>query len=417
MATENKSPEIRFAGFTKNWEEKTFDTVFNFSTGRNIKQNEASPDFQTPCVRYGELYHMYNEVIDKVINRTDLDKADLNFSVGNEILLPSAGEDPLDIGSASALTIPNVAIGRTINILSPKNDSDYSQIFASYYINTKLRVKIASLAKGVSISNVYNSDLRNLKINLPVLSEQNHIGDFLQNLDKLIIIHKTQLTKLKNLKKAMLVKMFPQEGATVPEIRFKGFDGEWENYQLGNIGNTFTGLSGKTKEDFGKGEARYIPYTNVFNNEVTDRNQLEKIEIDNSQSTVNYGDVLFTTSSETPEEVGMSSVWLEKDENVYLNSFCFGYRFKEKVDNYFIAYYMRSQYFRENMKILAQGISRFNISKTKVMEIDILLPKETEQIKIGKYFTNLDNLILNHNEQLKKLNSIKKVCLSKMFVA
>lgn len=94
-----------------------FDEIFLFSIGKNIKQNEASPDFEIPCVRYGELYHMYDEVINEVINKTNLDKSELLFSEGNEILLPSAGEDPMDI--ASALTIKNVAIGRTINILKP----------------------------------------------------------------------------------------------------------------------------------------------------------------------------------------------------------------------------------------------------------------------------------------------------------
>ena len=143
----------------EDWEESIFNNRFIFSTGKNIKQNEASPLFNIPCVRYGELYHMYNEVITTVINKTNLDKSELLFSNGDEILLPSAGEDPLDIGSASALTLKNIAIGRTINILRPIKKNIYNQQYMAYYINHQLKTKIASLAKGSSISNVYNSDL------------------------------------------------------------------------------------------------------------------------------------------------------------------------------------------------------------------------------------------------------------------
>ena len=131
----SKIPTLRFKEFNGDWKENKFENIFNFSTGKNIKQNEASPEFEIPCVRYGELYHMYNEIISNVINSTNLDKSELVFSQGNEILLPSAGEDPLDIGSASALTIPNIAIGRTINILRPLSDNVYSQKYVSYYIN------------------------------------------------------------------------------------------------------------------------------------------------------------------------------------------------------------------------------------------------------------------------------------------
>ncbi len=154
-------PNLRFPGIEgehNSYRKCFFKDIFLFSTGKNIKQSEASSEFETPCVRYGELYHMYNEVITEVFNKTNLDKSELLFSDGDEILLPSAGEDPLDIGSASALTVKNVAIGRTINILKPAQSNIYSPLYVSYYINQKLKKVISTLAKGVSISNVYNSD-------------------------------------------------------------------------------------------------------------------------------------------------------------------------------------------------------------------------------------------------------------------
>ena len=200
-----------------------------------------------------------------------------------------------------------------------------------------------------------------------------------------------------------------------PKIRFKGFTDDWEQRKLGEIGNTFTGLSGKTKEDFGHGEAKFVTYMNVFNNPIAQLNKTEPIEIDNKQNQVEYGDVFFTTSSETPDEVGMSSVWLENKGNIYLNSFCFGFRPFIKNDPYYMAYMLRANNFRKNITLLAQGISRYNISKTGVMNIDIQLPNNQEQERIGKLFNELDNLITLHQRKCDKLVELKKSLLEKMF--
>ena len=203
-----------------------------------------------------------------------------------------------------------------------------------------------------------------------------------------------------------------------PRLRFKGFTDEWEQRKLKELGKTFTGLSGKTSSDFGHGKAKFITYMNVFQNPIASKSETEPIEIDNRQNKVKYGDIFFTTSSETPEEVGMSSIWLENTENMYLNSFCFGYRLNnyEKINLQFLAYLLRAGNFRSNMMLLAQGISRYNISKNKVTEININLPIEIEeQKKIGILFYNLDNLITLHQRKYDKLLNVKKALLDKMF--
>lgn len=168
---------------------------------------------------------------------------------------------------------------------------------------------------------------------------------------------------------------------------------------MGDAGTTYGGLSGKTKEDFGHGEAQFVPYTNVFDNPVTDTKRLESVEIDPSQNKVKYGDVFFTVSSETPDEVGMSSVWLSDQEDVYLNSFCFGYRQDSTFDPHYLAYMLRSSSVRSDLTLLAQGISRFNISKNKVMELSVPVPSAVEQKRIGQYFASLDHLITLHQRE------------------
>lgn len=173
----------------------------------------------------------------------------------------------------------------------------------------------------------------------------------------------------------------------------------WEQRKLGNCGTTYGGLTGKTKEDFGHGNARFIPYTNVFDNPLTDTKRLGAVEIDSSQNQVAYGDAFFTVSSETPDEVGMSSVWLSDQEDVYLNSFCFGYRQDSTFDPHYLAYMLRSRSVRSNLTLLAQGISRFNISKNKVMELSVPVPSAVEQEQLGQYFTKLDSLITLHQRE------------------
>ena len=237
MGDLNNIPKLRFPEFKEDrenvYKRHSFNDIFLFSTGKNIKQNEASPEFETPCVRYGELYHMYNEVITEIINKTNFDKSELLFSDGDEILLPSAGEDPFDIGSASALTVKNVAIGRTINILKPATANIYSQIYVAYYINQKLRKTISTLAKGVSISNVYNSDLKTLKIMLPNLPEQQKVASFITSNDEKLKTLKKKKSLLEEYKKGVMQKLFSQE------LRFKDEDGkdfpEWETKQVRDV--------------------------------------------------------------------------------------------------------------------------------------------------------------------------------------
>ncbi|MFC6202989.1 restriction endonuclease subunit S [Lactiplantibacillus nangangensis] len=203
--------------------------------------------------------------------------------------------------------------------------------------------------------------------------------------------------------------------AKYPQLRFKGFTDPWEQRKLGKMGYTFTGLSGKTKEDFGHGNAKFVTYMNVFSSPVSNSEMVENVEVDSKQHQVEYGDVFFTTSSETPQEVGMSSVWLETAENIYLNSFCFGYHPMVEFDPYYLAFMLRSPVIRKKFMLLAQGISRYNISKNKVMEMLVPVPEIVEQQKIGSFFKQLDDTITLHQRKLAKLKELKQGYLQKLF--
>ena len=262
-----------------------------------------------------------------------------------------------------------------------------------------------------------NQDIcQKIVITIPNEDEQKCISEFLDRINNIITLHQSKLDKLQATKKALLQEMFPEEGQDKPKRRFKGFSDAWEQRKLGSIGLTYTGLSGKTKKDFGHGEAKYITYLNVFQNTISNITMTDKVEIDPIQNEVKYGDVLFTTSSETPEEVGMSSVWMGDSPNTYLNSFCFGFRPNQKINPYFLGYSLRAPYMRDKIKILAQGISRYNISKNKVMELEISLPNNEEQKLLGTFLQRIDLIITLHQRKLDKLKNLKQAYLNEMFV-
>ena len=295
-------------------------------------------------------------------------------------------------------------------------DNLLEDFLIAYSNNYIYRSVIQSEKNGSTQVHIRNGEFLNIKIQVPSLPEQEAIGNFFSTLDRHITLHQRKLDMLKEQKKTCLKLLFPAKGQTKPVLRFQGFEDDWEKVKLGEIGETFTGLSGKTKEDFGHGEGKFITYVNVFNNPISDLLGTDRIEVDESQTNVQFGDIFFTTSSETPEEVGMSSVWLGNGNNIYLNSFCFGFRPTLKLSNHFMAYVLRSTEIRKKFIFLAQGISRYNISKTKVMNISIPLPTLPEQESIGTFFQTLDQEIAQVEDKLASLKEMKKTLLRKLFV-
>ncbi|MCC9066456.1 restriction endonuclease subunit S [Flavobacterium piscisymbiosum] len=401
-------PKLRFQGFARNGKiyiKHFFKDIFLFSTGKNIKQSEASPEFEIPCVRYGELYHMYNEVIYKIINKTNLHRSELLFSKGDEILLPSAGEDPLDIGSASALTVANVAIGRTINVLRPVNENVYSQVYVSYYINEKLRKKISKLAKGSSISNVYNSDLKTLEITLPTLPEQQKIASFLNAVDEKIQQLSRKKELLEQYKKGVMQQLFSGK------LRFKDENGEdypdWEKVN-GNV--LFESISNKNHnsdlpilaitQDQGAVPRDLIEYKVS----VTDKS------ID-SYKVVEIGDFVISLRS------FQGGIEYSNYKGICSPAYIILRPTSEKVNkSFYKTYFKTSSYIKELQKNL-EGIRDGKMISFKYFsEIKLPLPSFEEQQKIANFLSSIDDKIESTNKQITQTQTFKKGLLQQMFV-
>lgn len=206
----------------------------------------------------------------------------------------------------------------------------------------------------------------------------------------------------------------------IPELRFPGFTGEWEEKKLVSLGKFYNGLTGKNKESFIDGNKRYIQYLNIFNNTIIDDNvnnyDYVKLKDNENQNEVNYGDILFTQSSETIEEVGMSAVYLGSKE-IYLNSFSFGFRLKEihKTDFKYLAYLMRSDKIRNRIIREGQGSTRFNLSSNRLKNIFIPICDLEEQEKIGSFFYTIDQKLELQKKRIEELKDYKKGMMQRIF--
>jgi len=380
MIKKFNAPRLRFPGFTDEWEQRKLGDIVDFL------DDQRKPLKESDRIKGKYPYYGASGIID-YINDYLFDE--------NLVLLSEDGANIIDRNyPVCFIATGKYWVNNHAHVLKVK-----AGIIDKFICESLERLDYTKFNTGTAQPKLNQDICQKIMITIPNEDEQKCISEFLDRINNIITLHQHKITNLIFKKKALLQKLFPINGYPYPEIRFPGFNDAWEQRKLGSIGSTYTGLSGKTKEDFGHGEAQYITYLNVFQNTISDITMTDKVEIDTTQNEVKCGDVLFTTSSETPEEVGMSSVWLGATPNIYLNSFCFGFRPNQKIDPYFLGYSLRAPYMRDKIKILAQGISRYNISKNKVMELEISLPNNEEQKLLGTFLQRIDLIITLHQQE------------------
>jgi type I restriction enzyme S subunit len=328
------------------------------------------------------------------------------------------------------LNITGASLGRSCVISDDFNIGNVNQhvciIRLNQYSNPRFiqpilssnrgQIIIKSLQTGSGREGLNFESIKNIKLSIPILEEQQKIASFLSIVNDRIITQNKIIKELEVFKSISSKKIFTRQ------IRFKDSKGnnysDWKEIKLGNIGETYSGLIGKTKEDFGIGQP-YIQYKQIFDSSKIDTTKfgLVTVKSNEHQKKVKKGDVFFTVSSETPDEIGMSSVLLEDIEEIYLNSFCFGFRPNLQILNmHFARYLFRSFTFRDKIMKLAQGSTRYNLSKGEVMKLQISLPQFQEQTQIANFLSSIDSKIDIEIELLKKLEEQKKYLLQNLFV-
>jgi type I restriction enzyme, S subunit len=417
MEKQKNSPTLRFPEFDGTWARKSLGLLLEFKNGINATKEQYGHG-----VKFINVLDILNNdfiTYDSILGSVDVDIDTVNkFPVNyGDILFQRSSETREEVGSACVYLDNEKTATFGGFVIRGRKIGEYVPIFLNKLLKTdKARDEITSKSGGSTRYNVGQETLSSVALLFPTLSEQQKIASFLTAVDDKL----TQLTKKKSLleqyKKGIMQKIFSQE------IRFKDDNSKefqkWEKKKLGDIGETYNGLTGKTKENFGQGKP-YIQYKQIFDDSKIDISRFEYVEIGNNekQNKVSFGDIFFTVSSETPNEIGTASVLLDKVDELYLNSFCFGYRpYSLLILNpYFARYIFRSEQFRSEIVKLAQGSTRYNMSKIQLMKLEIDLPCLAEQTLIANFLSSLDEKINHCQLQIEQTVLYKKGLLQKMF--
>ena len=270
---------------------------------------------------------------------------------------------------------------------------------------------IESLLVGGGRAKLNAETLMSIEFRLPCLQEQYRIGEYLTQLNHLITLHQRKFEKLTNVKKSMLEKMFPQNGSSYPEIRFKGFTDPWEQRKLTEFVEFFSGLT-YTPNDVQENGTLVLRSSNVSNGEVVDADNIYvNPQVVNSEN-VKVGDIVVVVRNGSRSLIGKHAQIKAFMPNTVIGAFMTGIRSEcPKFTNALLNTSRFEEEIAMNMGATINQITGYMFSK-----MEFKVPCLDEQKKIGEYFEKLDNLITLHQRELEKLQNIKKSMLEKMFV-
>lgn len=411
----NIVPTLRFLEFSGDWSSDKLGSIATFSKGKGISKSDIDLDGETECIRYGELYTTYAEIITEIVSKTNLDSTELILSEENDVIIPSSGETQIDIATASCVVKSGVALGGDLNIIkSPANG-----IFLSYYLNNARKNDIASLAQGISVVHLYANQLATLTVNIPSQLEQIKIANFLTDIDKRINLLQKKKVELEQYKKGVMQKLFSQT------IRFKKDDGsnfsDWEGKKLGEIGSFQTSSVDKLSKENEK-QVYLVNYMNVYRHENINNATRENLQIVTAKenqiksSDLRKGDILFTPSSETPTDIGHSVVIFENLEDTLFSYHLMRFRPNIKLDLLYSHYFCNTPSVLKQLSSYSTGSTRFTISVGNFSKINVKIPSFDEQQKIANFLSSIDKSIEIMNEQIDNSVAFKKGLLQKMFV-
>lgn len=398
----NTQPEIRFPGFTEDWEERKLSEMANFSKGNGYSKADLAEEGH-PVILYGRLYTKYETIIENVDTFAELKEKSV-ISNGGEVIVPASGETPEDISRASVVDVSGVALGGDLNIIKTKSELD--PIFLALTIsNGSQQKEMTKRAQGKSVVHLHNSDLKEVNLLYPKLDEQVKIGSFFKKLDVSIALHQRKLDLLKETKKGFLQKMFPKNGAKVPEIRFPGFTKDWEERKLGDV---FSERSERSSE----GELISV----TINSGVIKASELDRKD-NSSDNKSNYkkvevGDIAYNSMRMWQGASGYSSY-----EGILSPAYTVIIP-KEGTDSKFFAYDFKRYDMIQTFKRNSQGLTSdtWNLKFPTLKLVKIMVPSIEEQKQIAAFFERLDNTIALHERELDVLKETKKGFLQKMFV-
>jgi type I restriction enzyme, S subunit len=413
MEEKKKMPQIRFNGFNDDWEQlKLGELSSSFEYGLNAAAKEY--DGKNKYIRITDIDDDSRKFKQEDITSpdTDLSSAENYRLSEGDILFTRTGAS---VGKSYIYKASDGLVYYAGFLIRAKIKKDYNPefVFQNTLTNDYEKfIKITSMRSGQPGVNA--QEYSQYQIMMPCKIEQDRISGYLRRLDNLITLHQHKCDQLRNLKKAMLKKMFPQDGVSIPELRFIGFTDTWEQRKLGTLCSLIT--KGTTPKDkSGNGEVNFIKVENIDidNGEITSTSKISIVEHEGylKRSKLKENDILFSIAGTLGRVSVVKSSILPANTNQALAIL--------RINEGYIPYLttvLKGQavedFIRRNPTIGAQP----NLSLEQVNNLDISYPNYDEQVRIGQYFSNLDHLITLHQRKLEKLKVIKKSLLSKMFV-
>ena len=400
MPEKAKVPVIRFKGFTDAWEQHT---VGELLTERNDKAPNSDEYPLMAFIAYegvapkGERYDrsaLVNDTVNKLYKKTEY--GDFIYSSNN-----------LETGSIGLNKYGKATISPVYSIFQPTGlaDSDFigRRLVRKDFINDMVKWR-----QGVIYGQwrIHETDFVKIDILVPSVEEQRKIGELLDNLDNLIILHQRKLLKLKNVKKAMLEKMFPKNGSNVPEIRFAGFTDAWEQLKVGDIGTIQTCKRIFKEQTSESGDIPF--YKNGTLGKQADSYISREVfdEFKELYPFPEIGDVLMSVVG----SIGRTAEYMGEDEYFQDSNIVWLKTNKAEINRKFL----KISY--QIIDWIIEGSTIKHLYNDNILLSQIWLPPISEQEQIGAFFETFDNLITLHQSKYEKLQNLKKACLEKMFI-
>ena len=392
--TSHNSPSLRFPEFTGEWENKRIGDIGKFFSGGT--PSSSRKDFyggEIPFIRSGEIHSDKTELF---LTQEGYKNSSAKMVEVGDILLALYGANSGDISISQMRGAINQAILCIRTNVAPVFFKSVWEKHAQKILNTYLQGGQGNLSADI---------VKKITISIPSQIEQAKIAALFSHLDERISIQNRLIDRLQSLMIGLNNSLYEQYGNDITTSFME-------------LGYSYSGLSGKSAKDFGSGKP-FITYLNVYSNIIVDETDYQYVRINDGekQNIVRTGDVLFTLSSETPEEVGIGSVYLGEKE-VYLNSFCFGIHIERNQLAYspYLSYYVTSTAFRKFIYPFAQGSTRFNLCKADFEKASIKLPSLDNQKRISAMLDCIAEKIQAEKAILEYYNIQRQYLLRQMFI-
>lgn len=418
----NKTPKLRFKEFSGDWEIKKLGELGEFKKTYSFSRSlEGEGNYKH--IHYGDIHMNYKGIIskDKLIPSIDIPSDDnYEFIQDRDIIFADASEDRKDLGKVAVVRNieGNILSGLHTLCFRPKEDLN-SEFFLSHSLNKEYLKFMYTRGNGAKVLGISKSNLSEYKFLAPSKEEQEKIASFFSLIDDKISLQGEKVEALKDYKKGMMQKIFSRE------LRFKDDEGrdypEWEEKKLGDIGIFKTSSVDKLINE--NEELVYlVNYMDVYKHIDINKDSimnLMKVSAKDAQIENNNlikGDILFTPSSETPDDIGHSIVIFEDLPKTLYSYHLVRFRPEIKLNLLYSHYFCNIDSVRSQIVKFATGSTRFTVSINEFSKVKVNIPSYNEQKKIGEFLNNIDLKLRKEQEKLDYLNEYKKGLLQQMFV-